>query len=549
MNNQNISLLPHKLLQYGSLSLLFFLAACTSGFDDVNTDRHRLTDDDLERDYQNVGAFFTQMESRVVLFDDGSGNCLSSDYQVAQGLSADPFSGYVGLTGTWRNGIHNGSYSFVSGWYDQMFRRAFSEVMPAWQKMRQKAEEQQMPQVAALADIVKVEALHRVTDMYGPIPYIHFGSGTLGTAYDSQQAVYRHFFTELDNAIDVLTPYAEADEQMLADYDIVYGGQVRLWVKFANTLRLRLAMRVSYADEALARQEAQKSEACPIGYIETTDQRAELQHNRVTYYHPNYDMAYTFNAGEIRMSASMDSYMNGYNDPRRAAYFVEAANGGYHGVRLGVHNMNPTRYAGNGVSNLNIDRTTTPIVWMTAAESFFLRAEAVVRGFIQGDAKTLYENGIRASFSENNVQGADSFIADSESVPAKYEDPTGGSNSHEAMSAITIAWDDDASAEQKLERIITQKWIALYPDGCEGWAEYRRTGYPRLFPVVNNDSGGTIDTDLQVRRCPFPVEEYNTNATVVEAAVQALSEEALGGGADNGGTRLWWDRKNLNIEH
>ena len=66
---------------------------------------------------------------------------------------------------------------------------------------------------------------------------------------------------------------------------------------------------------------------------------------------------------------------------------------------------------------------------------------------------------------------------------------------------------------------------------------------------MNNDSGGTIDTDLQVRRCPFPVEEYNTNATVVEAAVQTLSEEALGGGADNGGTRLWWDRKNLNIEH
>ena len=75
-----------KLLHKSSLTLFLALVGCTSGFDDVNTDRHRLTEDDLERDYQNVGAFFTQMQSRVILFDDGSGNCLSSDYQVAQGL-------------------------------------------------------------------------------------------------------------------------------------------------------------------------------------------------------------------------------------------------------------------------------------------------------------------------------------------------------------------------------------------------------------------------------------------------------------------------------
>ena len=97
-----------------AVSLLF--AGCTKSFEDINTNHHELTDEELANDYQNVGAFFSQMVSRVVLFDDGSGNCLSSDYQVAQGLSADPFSGYLALTGTWRNGVHNGSYSFVSGW-------------------------------------------------------------------------------------------------------------------------------------------------------------------------------------------------------------------------------------------------------------------------------------------------------------------------------------------------------------------------------------------------------------------------------------------------
>ena len=226
---------------FTALAAAVLLAACTKSFDDINTNQHELTDEELANDYQNVGAFFSQMVSRVVLFDDGSGNCLSSDYQVAQGLSADAFSGYLAPTGTWRNGVHNGSYSFVSGWYDQMFTRAFSEVMPAWQRVTKVAGEMGQPAVAALATIVKVEALHRVTDMYGPIPYLHYGSGTLGAAYDRQQEVYSRFFAELDSAIDVLTPLAESGGTLLPDYDNVYEGDVARWVKFANTLRLRLA--------------------------------------------------------------------------------------------------------------------------------------------------------------------------------------------------------------------------------------------------------------------------------------------------------------------
>lgn len=532
-----------RILIYMCAAMLF--AGCTKSFDDINTNQHQLTDEELQADYQNVGAFFSQMVNRVVLFDDGSGNCLSSDYQVAQGLSADAFSGYLALTGTWRNGVHNGSYSFVSGWYDQLFTRAFSEVMPAWQRVTTVAGQMGQPAVAALATIVKVEALHRVTDMYGPIPYIHFGSGTLGTAYDRQQEVYNRFFAELDSAIDVLTPLAESGGTLLPDYDNVYEGNVARWVKFANTLRLRLALRVAYADPALAQREAEKSAACSLGFIETAAERAQLLHGRLTYFHPNYDMAYNFNAGEVRMGATMDCYMNGYSDPRLAAYFVPASSDNkYHGVRLGVHNMNPTRYAGVYVSNLNIDRATTPIVWMTAAEGFFLRAEAALRGWnMGGTARAFYEAGIRASFSENGVGGEDAYIANASAVPSRYVDRTNGGNGTTAPSSITIAWDDDADFETNLERIITQKWIAMYPDGCEGWAEFRRTGYPRLLPVVNNDSQGLIDTRIQVRRCPFPVQEYNTNEAAVQAAIQLLDGEALGGGQDNGGTRLWWDRK------
>ena len=106
------------------------------------------------------------------------------------------------------------------------------------------------------------------------------------------------------------------------------------------------------------------------------------------------------------------------------------------------------------------------------------------------------------------------------------------------MGKVTIKWNEEAGFEENLERIITQKWIAIYPDGQEAWSEFRRTGYPKVFPVVKNNSGGTIDTNEQVRRIPFPSTEYRDNAANVTAAV------ALLGGDDNGGTHLWWDKKN-----
>ena len=517
--------------------------ACTSSFEDINTNPNEAHDADLEKDNLKTGAFFTQMQNYVVIYKDGTGN-ESSDYQVAQGLSHDLYSGYIGPTGTWASGSHNGTYKMT--WYEQMFTKPFSGLMPAWQSLVEAAEEQGQPEIKALADILKVEGMHRVTDTYGPIPYVNFGSGSLGTAYDKQEDVYKKFFEELDNAIDVLTPFAEANSTLMQDYDNVYDGDVKKWVKFANTLRLRLALRIVYANESLAKTEAEKSIANPVGVIEAADERAELLHSKLNYYHPNNDIQ-DFNAGEIRMSAAMDSYMNGYNDPRRSAYFVAAkADSKYHGVRCGTGNISAktSQYAGDGISKLNVNKTTTPIVWMTAAESFFLRAEGALRGWAMGgSAQSFYEAGIKMSFLENNVSGAASYIADNTATPAAYTDNTGDGNDAAAPSTITIAWDDAAGFEANLERIITQKWIAMYPDGPEGWSEFRRTGYPKLFPVVKNESGGKVSSSVQIRRLPYPNSEYTPNSAAVAAGVAVLNAESNNATGDNGGTTLWWDKK------
>jgi hypothetical protein len=133
-------------------------------------------------------------------------------------------------------------------------------------------------------------------------------------------------------------------------------------------------------------------------------------------------------------------------------------------------------------------------------------------------------------------------LADDTKKPMAYTDPkaiTPGENDvltgSPFLSTITVKWDDAASDEEKLERIITQKWIAVYPDGQEAWSEVRRTGYPKLFPVVVNNSGGKISTTDFIKRINFASGEYTTNPSGVSAAVGLL------GGADNGGTSLWWD--------
>lgn len=155
-----------------------------------------------------------------------------------------------------------------------------------------------------------------------------------------------------------------------------------------------------------------------------------------------------------------------------------------------------------------------------------------------GTAQEFYERGIAASFEENNISGYDTYIADATSTPIGFVDNAQGSSLNApAPSSITIAWDASASEEENLERIITQKWIALFPDGPEGWAEFRRTGYPKLIPVVTNNSNGSIDTDIQVRRIPYPQSEYNNNREGVLTGVSKL------GGQDNGGVKLWWDKK------
>ena len=128
-------------------------------------------------------------------------------------------------------------------------------------------------------------------------------------------------------------------------------------------------------------------------------------------------------------------------------------------------------------------------------------------------------------------------------MPGSYTDVVNGGNSQEsALASIPVCWKQGSDFETHLEQIITQKYIAMFPEGQEAWSEFRRTGYPRILTVVVNNSGGKIDTQKQIRRLNFPSTEYSTNAQAVAAATATLNSESSNPTGDNGGTNVWWDK-------
>ena len=242
------------------------------------------------------------------------------------------------------------------------------------------------------------------------------------------------------------------------------------------------------------------------------------------------------------MGADIVNYMNGYKDPRREKMLLPNEDGVYAGIRIGSDISSKTAAVAK-YSNLVV-ASDTPVLWLNAAEVSFLMAEYELRWGSETSARQYYEEGIRLSFEEKGASGADKYIADAESTPETYRDPLGGYSVDKKQSDITIAWESEGEFDRNLERIITQKWIAIFPLGVEAWSEYRRTGYPRLLPAPQDKSGGTVDLEHHARRLTYPIEEYQMNNANLQEAIAILDSESQGDrSGDIMGTRLWWDCK------
>ena len=506
------------------------LVSCTKGFEDINKDRFGVTDEQMAQDGLALGGMFQQLERSVIIFRDGT--YMDSDYQIMYNLCAETWCGYMAPT---LSDGHHAGWDVNDGWHRRMFTVKYEYGMGGFRDFEKAAVELNMVNELALAKVLKVATMHQVTDYYGPIAYSHYGE--LTNLYDSQESVYTQFLTELDESIATLEKLAATNAKILEDYDLVYGGDTAKWVRFANSLRLRLAMRIRYANATLARTEAEKSIKSPFGVIVNNNDNAVMGG---VAHHPLYEINTNFNDADTQLGASLEVYLNGYNDPRKFHYGKPASDGNLHGVRAGIAPNSWTNYKNTAAKVSAPNAASFKLCWLNAAEVAFLRAEGALVGWnMEGSAQSFYEQGIRLSFEEWGAEGANAYIANKTAVPAAFKDNVGRSHAN-APSTVTIAWNESLSEEKKLEKIGTQKWLALFPNSCEAWAEYRRLHYPVLITPANNFSNGVVNTDQGIRRVPYPVSEQSDNAAGYASGVEAL------GGNDNAGTRLWWDQKPFN---
>ncbi|MCK5279037.1 MAG: SusD/RagB family nutrient-binding outer membrane lipoprotein, partial [Cyclobacteriaceae bacterium] len=242
--------------------------------------------------------------------------------------------------------------------------------------------------------------------------------------------------------------------------------------------------------------------------------------------------------------------LKGYEDPRMPEFFSPALNGHQDGDGVPFEGLRNGQLKNDMNQEMNLNHSDVgprfapntlteywPIPVIRAAETYFLRAEGALEGWsMGGTAQDLYETGIEMSITEftSANQGIIEAYITSSNTPAAVDDAW----DTPPLSDIPVAYDASGSAERQLEQIITQKWLALYPDGWEAWAELRRTGYPKVYDRLNSDDP-QIDVGEIMRRMVFVSTEFDTNEDAVEAAI--ASPEL--GGNDKGLTKVWWDKK------
>jgi hypothetical protein len=525
------------------LGIIIVLASCTKSYDKINVDKNSIA---------TIGP-----SELPFLFSKALSAAPNSywNYQVAQNLFADQYCQYFACEATY---FPSDRLVIRMDWVGAAFNPMYTDVMPQLQSIFDATDSTSAEH--AMAEVWWVYTFHRVTDYWGPIPYFSAGIPGNSVPYDPQDKIYDDFFRRLSEAVAVLKTHA--GENHYGTYDLIYGGDVDRWIKFANSLRLRLALRISKVDPARAQSEA---EAAVAGGVMTTSvaitdptamtsgDDALVQRSAKNTDGNGLQSMSDWN--EFRMSASMASVLNGYQDPRLPQYFLPAFNTGtYQGLRngLSVAELGLTPNLANNNSHVGQRWSSTNIVdkdgnvlgsansiataqnVMCTAEVYFLRAEGALLGWnMQGTAKDLYEAGITNSFIQWNITDptAISDYINSTKTPI----PPGDQQNSPAMTNIPVKFAADPATQ--LEQIMTQKWLALYPDGMEAWADYRRSHVLKLYPVVHSDNPDITNTSTQwIRRIPFLLSETQNNGAEVEKAVGLLS------GPDKVTTPLWWDK-------
>lgn len=521
----------------------------------MNTDSFGVTEAGTKVDGLAYGSPLQNMQQLVVpigspTLTTGPGN----DLQITDLISSGNYIGYFGNNNNWNYSIES-NWNFPDNRMSYAYECFYSKMFKSWNEIYRIAKDSDTPsdkEVLAVSNVIKITAWLRATDVFGPIVYAEAGSGNITPMLDSQKKVYESMLADLANAVQVLK---KATGTILQKYDLIYNGNPAKWIKFANSLMLRMAVRVHFVDMELAKKYVTLAlNPDNGGVMMTVEDEAKIgSSEKMPLLNPM--IASVEEYSETRMGATIWAYLLGYSDSRVSKFFAQSGDTyKYIGPASNISKTGNSSWYPGSASKPKIERDS-PMYWMRASEVYFLKAEAVLYGLTGGDAKALYEQGVKTSFLEWGVSDAETYLQGT-SLPldvTQDNNPYHWMNYYECIISngnVSPNWDDLGTETDKneveihLQKIITQKYLALYPNAVEAWTEYRRTGYPYIMRPMDEGVYSRIGADkttLAPERFKYSSDEYKTNPNVNKVP-------ELLGGEDIGATKLWWVRPNRPIQ-
>lgn len=514
-------------------ALLFVMATgCTKDFEALNTDPVRPDDKSFNAEYLLTTSQLTYTGSTDFSYETWRTNLIYCSTMMQH---------FSHVAGYWVGD----KYLLNPAYAASYFERAYDEqIRPVQHLVEQTKGQAQYKNLYQIARIMRVVIFHRLTDIYGDVPYFGGGRAYYSTAtdrftpkYDQQSAIYADMLKELDEAAAGLST-----TEPVPGGDLFYGklsgaARVAAWKKFAYSMMARLGMRLVKADAAMAKTWVEKAVAG--GVMQNASDNAIVNHDvggdRATVNRLSQVMNLPYEIPNIRLSRTFVDLLKTTKDPRLQ----------FLGERAGDQSTKPEDQLGmpNGYdlsggaqdiskapgypgsldkytrpNNKIVARMDGPTFILTSAEVKLLLAEAAVRGFSVGKtADALYQEAVNdgmqsvAQFSSNIIIPAGDVTTYLTANPFK----------------------SSGSTNEKLEQINTQFWVATFLNDIEAWSNWRRSGYPQLTPVVypGNATGGTIP-----RRLPYPAQEAVSNSQNYNEAVGRIT----GGNVMTG--RVWWDK-------
>ncbi len=508
-----------KNIRIGGIALilsafLLIFNSCTKDFEKINTDPNNAGLEKAAPDMLLTNSI-ESMTNRVqeIFLGEEMGNCWAQHEAKVQYTDEDR---YIYRT------------SVVNSTWTSFYAANGMDV----QTMYNVAKSRQHQNYMGVALVLKSYITSVLTDLFGPVPYKQAWLGSSNTlpAYDSQESIYRDIIAKLDTANTLLS----ADGKAITG-DILYNNDIDKWKKFANSLRMRLLVRMSARDKNFATTELTKmtGDATKYPIFESNADNAALQYlGSAPNNNPINENRKTRDDHRVSKTLVDMMWTNSPNlDYRICIYAQPYAAGKFEGLPNGLTSSQAASYKGNGIKNTckvgsYFLEATAPGMLMSFAELKFILAEAAFKNYIPGGndvAGTYYTEGIYGSYN----QFGDALVAEVDGngfLP--MANATADSLAADYIKTDIYGWD----ASKGMELIATQRWAATFDQGLQSWFEWRRTGYPVLTPAIAGMNDGKIPV-----RVPYPTDEASRNPTNLAAGVTLL------GGTDNLNTRVWWD--------